>query len=289
MTDYNAKLQQLRQKLEQRKAADALLAKLNDEKAQLEKQLPELKDTYEKSQRRYEKLADGGLSAIFAKLAGNDEEKLIAAKKEATIAQREYDTAVYKLEKAKSEIQSAFNRAASLRDVKRQYDNLITEIEKTLAEGNTDIIDRNVWRQEQTNRLLDERAQTQRAIAAGRQVLEVINSFISQSPAGTKMVLSNATNPLYEVDKALIRFKNLLGDIEKSGSLRIEKETDRTERNFTTFNVYRWDLNMEIKPVQLKKSVSTQEMAENLGTTGYKVEQMIAQLENRLEELKTLL
>ena len=289
MTDYNAKLQQLRQKLEQRKTADALLAKLNDEKAQLEKQLPELKDTYEKAQRRYEKLADGGLSAIFAKLAGNDEEKLIAAKKEATIAQREYDTAAYKLEKAKSEIQSAFNRAASLRDVKRQYDNLINEIEKALAEGNTDIIDRNVWRQEQTNRLLDEKAQTQRAIAAGRQVLEVINSIISQSPAGTKMVLSNATNPLHEVDKALIKFKNLLGDIEKSGSLRIEKETDRTERNFTTYNVFRWDLNMEIKPVQLKKSVSTQEMAENLGTTGYKVEQLIEQLENRLEELKSLI
>ena len=288
MTDYNAKLQQLRQKLEQRKTADALLAKLNDEKAQLEKQLPELKDTYEKAQRRYEKLADGGLSAIFAKLAGNDEEKLIAAKKEATIAQREYDTAVYKLEKAKSEIQSAFNRAASLRDVKRQYDNLITEIEHAMAEGRN-IIDRNVWQQEQTNRLLDEKAQTQRAIAAGRQVLEVLNSIISQSPAGTKMVLSNATNPLHEVDKALIKFKNLLGDIEKSGSLRIEKETDRTERNFTTYNVFRWDLNMEIKPVQLKKSVSTQEMAENLGTTGYQVEQMIAQLENRLEELKSLI
>lgn len=288
MTDYNTKLQQLRQKLDQRKAADTLLAKLNDEKARLEKQLPLLKDTYEKAQRRYEKLADGGLSAIFAKLAGNDEEKLIAAKKEATIAQREYDTAAYKLEKAKSEIQSAFNRAASLRDVKRQYDNLINEIEQAMAEGRN-IIDRNVWRQEQTNRLLDERAQTQRAIAAGRQVLEVINSFISQSPAGTKMVLSNATNPLHEVDKALIRFKNLLGDIEKSGSLRIEKETDRTERNFTTYNVFRWDLNMEIKPVQLKKSVSTQEMAENLGTTGYQVEQLIAQLENRLEELKTML
>ena len=305
MTDYTAKLKDLRRQIDRKKLLDEKLEQLNREKYVLESNIQPFEHRLDKALKNLEKLERGGLAGLFAGF-GNKEEKLDNARLEYNKAKAEYNSAKLALDNLKSNIQKVWNESVSLNDSQRQYDNLMEEINRGVKEG----------RQLVSQQVLEEEIQIQRrekikeiktAIETGKETLIFIDT-ISQNG------LTAATN-IEAFKKQLYKFRTAVNRVEMMTSIDVEIRTgdftphivnaalgrkgyDVPRLSDAVFNTesakgnQSWGTNISDiaarKPTYLKnieRTITPKELLTNIGSTGYEIEQVIKQLEEKLEKM----
>lgn len=115
--------------------AERKAAALEGHVAELNSQCASLKSRWKKEERDVEKFENLTLSSFIASITGQIDTKLRKEQQEALEAKMAYDSAMYALEQAKSDLQYYMNESANVEQMKRKVDRLFSEIFKYVSEN----------------------------------------------------------------------------------------------------------------------------------------------------------
>jgi len=270
MTEYGKKLRELRQQMERKAYLDSLLSQLNEEKSALEYEIQPLADALNKAVKKADKAQKGGIFAIFSRKDDTVYTELSAIR-------TAYNDVARQLDSLKHKIQKTFNEAAGLSDAKRQYTNLMNEIDITLADGKNDIITQAELEEEYAALQKSRKEKLARAIEAGDNLLNYLGSILDGKLP---------YNRPQDIKKELYKFRLAVNDVDISNNIAIDFTSYRHFYSKVGYpGSYLNNIDGHLPVVRYDFPLTPKEMLAEVGLTAQNVAVTVEMLKQQLEQL----
>lgn len=281
MVDYNERLKERRRNIERKKYVDKELQILTEQRAGLEKELEYLKIEYEKARKKLNVLEN---SVIFTAMASvcfikniTDRHKTSAR----SIIER-YKKLQNCLESTENDIQKTWNESVSLKYAQQSYNNIVADITELFAQGKTDTIDAELFKQEQIACLKDRIIYCEEIIKSGTKVVEFIDRILLEN----RIIFSQEVK---ELKKLMTKFRTDVNDISAVSKINLDFRTGKYIPDWLGVDYKIWHMNFDSSgklPVSIEMPVSLEEQRENFGSAGFETEKIIAETKKKIEEIK---
>ena len=307
MTNYREQLKDLQQKYYQKSHLETLVADLEQQFEDLKKKVFLYEAQMNQEQADVDKLEGRSLSAFFAGLRGNREERLDKERQEARAARVKYDMAVLERNMVEEDLRRRKEELADLETIPAQREALLAQWAQTVkamggptGKAVLDLEERVAWCEGQRREIREALAAGQEALTAADNILESLSTaedwgtmdmfgggFLSTM--FKHEAIDEAQGKVEGLQFALRKFKTELVDVS------IQAELNFTLDNFTQFadfffdNIFTdWAVQDEInraqERVRLVKS-EIQMVQENLSQQDSQRQEEIVQAQQELENL----
>ena len=232
-------LQQVQEKLFEKKRLEAKLSVLRSQNRSLELQISGLKRELESQQEDVLRLERVSLSGIFYSLIGQKEDRLDKEKAEAYSAKLKYDTAVLEQKQVFGQIQDMEEQLRGLASIENRYAQLLHEKTQQIRNSGTPQGEELL---ELESRITEKQAQKKEiseAIFAGNRAMNTVNKILSDLSdaegwgiwdlAGGGLVsdlikhscLDEAQEKVQKLQEELLRFRTELADVSVDAQLQV--------------------------------------------------------------------
>ena len=307
MINYREQLKDLQQKYYQKSHLETLVADLEQQFEDLKKKVFLYEAQMNQEQADVDKLVGRSLSAFFAGLRGNREERLDKERQEARAARVKYDMAVLERNMVEEDLRRRKEELADLETIPAQREALLAQWAQTVkamggptGKAVLDLEERVAWCEGQRREIREALAAGQEALTAADNILESLSTaedwgtmdmfgggFLSTM--FKHEAIDEAQGKVEGLQFALRKFKTELVDVS------IQAELNFTLDNFTQFadfffdNIFTdWAVQDEInraqERVRLVKS-EIQMVQENLSQQDSQRQEEIVQAQQELENL----
>ena len=307
MTNYREQLKDLQQKYYQKSHLETLVADLEQQFEDLKKKVFLYEAQMNQEQADVDKLEGRSLSAFFAGLRGNKEERLDKERQEARAARVKYDMAVLERNMVEEDLRRRKEELADLETIPAQREALLAQWAQAVkamggpaGKAVLDLEERVAWCEGQ-------RREIREALAAGQEALtaadDILQSLSTAEDWGTMDMfgggflstmfkheaIDEAQGKVEGLQFALRKFKTELVDVS------IQAELNFTLDNFTQFadfffdNIFTdWAVQDEINRAQVRvRQVKSeiQAVQEKLSQQDSQRQEEIVQAQQELESL----
>lgn len=273
MSQYGEKLKELRMQTERQEYLAGLLSQLNEEKAAVEYELVPLENEMNKALKNLQRAEKGGLLNMF----GGKSDRVETAQLRFSAAKAKYETAARQLESIQYEIQKAFNESANLSDAKRQYKNLMDEIDKALAEGKTDVITQAELDREYAALQKNRKEKLELAVDAGNSLLNYLGSILDGK------LLNNRPQ---DIKKELYKFRLAVNNVDISNNIAIDFTSYRHFYSKVVYpGSYLNNIDGHLPIVRYDFPLTPKEMLAEVALTAQNTAVTVEMLKQQLEQL----
>lgn len=170
MRDYQRELEELRERIAQRRDDMAVLKSLFRQEEDCKREVETRSAQWIKEERDVERLEKLTLSSVLASLRGNKDEEIDREKAEAYAARLRLQEAERQLDEIRSEIRIRQDRVQAYQDYEVRYERLLREKEAELRGKDPVLAEKLAELERQELGLTSRKKELQEAIAAGRAV-----------------------------------------------------------------------------------------------------------------------
>ena len=307
MTNYREQLKDLQQKYYQKSHLETLVADLEQQFEDLKKKVFLYEAQMNQEQADVDKLEGRSLSAFFAGLRGNKEERLDKERQEARAARVKYDMAVLERNMVEEDLRRRKEELADLETIPAQREALLAQWAQAVkamggptGKAILDLEERVAWCEGQRREIREALAAGQGALTAADDILESLSTaedwgtmdmfgggFLSTM--FKHEAIDEAQGKVEGLQFALRKFKTELVDVS------IQAELNFTLDNFTQFadfffdNIFTdWAVQDEINRAQVRvRQVKSeiQAVQEKLSQQDSQRQEEIVQAQQELENL----
>ena len=307
MTNYREQLKDLQQKYYQKSHLENLVADLEQQYEDLKKKVFLYEAQMNQEQADVDKLEGRSLSAFFAGLRGNKEERLDKERQEARAARVKYDMAVLERNAVEDDLRRRKEELADLETIPARREALLTQWAQAVkamggptGKAVLDLEERVAWCEGQRREIREALAAGQEALTAADNILESLSTaedwgtmdmfgggFLSTM--FKHEAIDEAQGKVEGLQFALRKFKTELVDVS------IQAELNFTLDNFTQFadfffdNIFTdWAVQDEINRAQVRvRQVKSeiQAVQEKLSQQDSQRQEEIVQAQQELENL----
>ncbi|MBR5792103.1 MAG: hypothetical protein IKY34_03215 [Ruminiclostridium sp.] len=307
MTNYREQLKDLQQKYYQKSHLENLVADLEQQYEDLKKKVFLYEAQMNQEQADVDKLEGRSLSAFFAGLRGNKEERLDKERQEARAARVKYDMAVLERNAVEDDLRRRKEELADLETIPARREALLTQWAQAVkamggptGKAVLDLEERVAWCEGQRREIREALAAGQEALTAADNILESLSTaedwgtmdmfgggFLSTM--FKHEAIDEAQGKVEGLQFALRKFKTELVDVS------IQAELNFTLDNFTQFadfffdNIFTdWAVQDEINRAQVRvRQVKSeiQAVQEKLSQQDSQRQEEIVQVQQELENL----
>lgn len=239
MAIFDGQLQELHEKLSQKKSLEAKRKELETQKKELEAKVSELRTIMLNEQDDVTKLEGRSLTAFFYYVIGKMDEKLSKEREEAYAAAIKHDSAVSELSAVETDIKKFGIQLYELRNCEREYKRLLEQKQEALKQAGTPEAAELLAIEENIAGLNSQQKEIKEAISAGnraRSIIESVEKHLSDAEGwgtwdllGGGMItdlakhshLDEAQKKIEELQIQLRRFKTELADVKISADVHI--------------------------------------------------------------------
>lgn len=232
-------LQQVQEKLFEKKRLEAKLSVLRSQNRSLELRVAELKRELESQQADVLRLERVTLSAIFYSLIGKKEERLDKEKQEAYGAKLKYDTAALEQKQVCSQIQDMEEQLRELAGIENRYTQLLQEKTQEIRNSGTPQTEELLQLERRITEKQSQKKEISEAIFAGNQAMNTVNEILTDlndaegwgiwDLAGGGLMsdlvkhncLDEAQENVQKLQGELLRFKTELADVSVDAQLQV--------------------------------------------------------------------
>jgi len=239
MAYFDGQLQELHEKLSQKKSIEAKVKELEAQKKELEAKVSELRTMMLNEQDDVEKLEGRSLTAFFYYVIGKMDEKLSKEREEAYVAAIKYDSAAGELSAVETDIKKFGVQLYELRNCEREYKRLLEQKQEALKQAGTPEAAELLAIEENIASLNSQQKEIKEAISAGMRahsIIESVEKHLSDAEGwgtwdllGGGLIsdlakhshLDEAQKKIEELQIQLRRFKTELADVKISADVHI--------------------------------------------------------------------
>lgn len=232
-------LQQVQEKLFEKKRLEAKLSVLRSQNRSLELRVAELKRELESQQADVLRLERVTLSAIFYSLIGKKEERLDKEKQESYGAKLKYDTAALEQRQVCSQIQDMEEQLRELAGIENRYTQLLQEKTQEIRNSGTPQAEELLQLERRITEKQSQKKEISEAIFAGNQAMNTVNEILTDlndaegwgiwDLAGGGLMsdlvkhncLDEAQENVQKLQGELLRFKTELADVSVDAQLQV--------------------------------------------------------------------
>lgn len=232
-------LQQVQEKLFEKKRLEAKLSVLRSQNRSLELRVAELKRELESQQADVLRLERVTLSAIFYSLIGKKEERLDKEKQESYGAKLKYDTAALEQRQVCSQIQDMEEQLRELAGIENRYIQLLQEKTQEIRNSGTRQAEELLQLERRITEKQSQKKEISEAIFAGNQAMNTVNEILTDlndaegwgiwDLAGGGLMsdlvkhncLDEAQENVQKLQGELLRFKTELADVSVDAQLQV--------------------------------------------------------------------
>ena len=232
-------LQQVQEKLFEKKRLEAKLSVLRSQNRSLELRVAELKRELESQQADVLRLERVTLSAIFYSLIGKKEERLDKEKQESYGAKLKYDTAALEQRQVCSQIQDMEEQLRELAGIENRYTQLLQEKTQEIRNSGTPQAEELLQLERRITEKQSQKKEISEAIFAGNQAMNTVNEILTDlndaegwgiwDLAGGGLMsdlvkhncLDEAQENVQKLQGELLRFKTDLADVSVDAQLQV--------------------------------------------------------------------
>lgn len=232
-------LQQVQEKVFEKKRLEAKLSVLRSQNRSLELRVAELKRELESQQEDVLRLERVSLAAIFYGLIGKKDERLDKEKAEAYGAKLKYDTAALEQKQVCSQIQDMEEQLRELAGIENQYTQLLQEKTQQIRNSGTPQAEELLELERRITEKQSQKKEISEAIFAGNQAMNTVNQILSNlndaegwgiwDLAGGGLVsdlvkhscLDEAQEKVQKLQDELVRFGTELADVAIDRQLQV--------------------------------------------------------------------
>jgi len=178
MAYFNEDLQQLKDKVTQKKRMETELLDLYAQKRDLEGKVEQLEKIKNSEQRDVERLEGGSLAAFFYNVVGKMDEKLTKEKEEAYKAAVKYEIAKEGLDLVNNEIFQREEKVKNLHGCEVAYQTAFEKILKEVRTSGTTVAEQVMQVEARLYYLECEKKELEEAITAGHQALHTVTEVL---------------------------------------------------------------------------------------------------------------
>ncbi len=239
MAIFDGQLQELHEKLSQKKSIEAKRKELEAQKKELEAKVAELRTIMLNEQDDVAKMEGKSLTAFFYYVIGKMDEKLSKEREEAYAAAIKYDSAVGELEAVETDLKKFGIQLYELRNCELEYKRLLEQKQEALKQAGTPEAAELLAIEENIAGLNSQQKEIREAISAGMRahsIIESVEKHLSDAEGwGTWDLLGGglltdlakhshldeAQKKIEELQIQLRRFKTELADVKISADVHI--------------------------------------------------------------------
>lgn len=239
MAIFDEQLQEIHEKLSQKKSIEAKRKELEAQKKELEAKVSELRTVMLNEQDDVTKLEGRSLTAFFYYVIGKMDDKLSKEREEAYAAAIKHDSAVGELNAVETDIKKFGIQLYELRNCEFEYKKLLEQKQEALKQAGTPEAAELLAIEENIASLNSQQKEIKEAISAGmraRSIIESIEKHLSDAEGwGTWDMLGGglltdlakhshldeAQKKIEELQIQLRRFKTELADVKISADVHI--------------------------------------------------------------------
>lgn len=232
-------LQQVQEKVFEKKRLEAKLSVLRSQSRSLELRVAELKRELESQQEDVLRLERVTLSAIFYSLIGKKEERLDKEKQESYGAKLKYDTAALEQRQVCSQIQDMEEQLRELAGIENRYTQLLQEKTQEIRNSGTPQAEELLQLERRITEKQSQKKEISEAIFAGNQAMNTMNEILTDlndaegwgiwDLAGGGLMsdlvkhncLDEAQENVQKLQGELLRFKTELADVSVDAQLQV--------------------------------------------------------------------
>lgn len=178
MAYFNEDLQQLKDKVTQKKRMETELLDLYAQKRDLESKAAQLEKIKNSEQKDVDRLEGGSLAAFFYNVVGKMDEKLTKEKEEAYKAAVKYETAREELASVEREISHREETVKALEGCEAAYERAFEERLKEVRSYGTEEAEQVMQMETRQYQLKCEKKELEEALFVGRQALKTVNEVL---------------------------------------------------------------------------------------------------------------
>ena len=237
--NYNEKLQQLQEKVSQKKSLEAKLKELQSQRSELDNKVRELKKIMWDEQADVDRLERTSLASVFYALIGKKDDMLDKEKVEAYAARVKHDTAAQELNLVEEDIRRIEAQLREISGCERQYEALLQEKGAAIKASGSADADRILQIEEQITAQRSQKKEISEAISAGSRALSSANSVLSSldsaegwgtwdlfgggliSDLAKHSHLDEAQSKVQQLQTDLRRFKTELADVTIQANMQV--------------------------------------------------------------------
>lgn len=232
-------LQQVQEKVFEKKRLEAKLSVLRSQSRSLELRVAELKRELESQQGDVLRLERVTLSAIFYSLIGKKEERLDKEKQESYGAKLKYDTAALEQRQVCSQIQDMEEQLRELAGIENRYTQLLQEKTQEIRNSGTPQAEELLQLERRITEKQSQKKEISEAIFAGNQAMNTVNEILTDlndaegwgiwDLAGGGLMsdlvkhncLDEAQENVQKLQGELLRFKTEQADVSVDAQLQV--------------------------------------------------------------------
>ena len=243
MAYFNEDLQQLKDKVTQKKRMETELLDLYAQKRDLESKVAKLEKIKNSEQKDVERLEGGSLAAFFYNVVGKMDKKLTKEKEEAYKAAVKYETAKEELTLVDHEILRREEAVKMLQGCEDAYQNAFEEKLKEVRTSGTAVAEKVMEVEAKMYQLECQKKEIDEAILAGNQALNTVNEVLDSLDdaegwatwdtfAGGGLLtdlmkhdhLDDAQSKISQLQVELRKLKTELSDVEVHADIQVQIE-----------------------------------------------------------------
>lgn len=236
---YNEQLQQLQEKVSQKKHLEAKLKELQSQRGDLDNRVRELKKIMWGEQADVDRLERTSLASVFYAIIGKKEDMLDKEKIEAYAAKVKHDTAAQELNLVEEDIRRIEAQLREISGCERQYEVLLQEKGAAIKASGSADAERILQLEEQITAQRSQKKEISEAISAGSRALSSANSVLSSldsaegwgtwdlfgggliSDLAKHSHLDEAQSKVQQLQTELRRFKTELADVTIHADMQV--------------------------------------------------------------------
>lgn len=237
--NYNEQLQQLQEKVSQKKSLEAKLKELQSQRGDLDSRVRELKKIMRDEQADVDRLERTSLASVFYALIGKKEDMLDKEKVEAYASKVKHDTAAQELSLVEEDIRRIEAQLREISGCERQYEALLQEKGAVIKASGSADAERILQIEEQITAQKSQKKEIAEAISAGSRALSSANSVLSSldsaegwgtwdlvgggliSDLAKHSHLDEAQSKVQQLQTDLRRFKTELADVTIQANMQV--------------------------------------------------------------------
>lgn len=239
LMSYNNQLQELQEKILQKKSLEAKLKELQSQREQLDERVQEMQQIMQREQEDVERLERTSLASVFYSIVGKKDEVLDKEKMEAYTAKVKYDSSVQERNRVEEDRKRLEAQLRGISGLERQYEKLLEERITSIKRSNSEEAKRIFEIEKQIAELRNQEKEIKEAISAGSCALNTANSVLDSLNSakgwgtwdlvGGGLVsdvikhdhLDKAQNKIQQLQRELSRFKTELADVTIQSDIQI--------------------------------------------------------------------
>lgn len=236
---YNNQLQELQEKILQKKSLEAKLKELQSQREQLDERVQEMQQIMQREQGDVDRLERTSLVSVFYSIVGKKDEVLDKEKMEAYTAKVKYDSSVQERNRVEEDRKRLEAQLREISGLERQYEKLLEERITSIKLSNSEEAKRIFEIEKQIAELRNQKKEIKEAISAGSCALNTANSVLDSLNSakgwgtwdlvGGGLVsdvikhdhLDKAQNKIQQLQRELSRFKTELADVTIQSDIQI--------------------------------------------------------------------